>query len=107
MAFAYTGLNPEEMEGRITTVFERLVTTVTNDEEHIESTTNNGQSIIRIFHQPALMPIEQRRGSPLERRRSSGSFPTGTQPPVLINYSASTVPYFAARPQDKDSPSSN
>ena len=46
VAFAYTGLNPEEMEGRITTVFERLVTTVTNDVEHIESTTINGQAIV-------------------------------------------------------------
>src|ERR1700693_5937924 len=67
VAFAYTGLNPEEMEGRITTVFERFVTTVTNDVEHIESTAINGQAIVRLFLQP------------------------GTQPPVLI-ISASTVP---------------
>src|SRR5260370_17502996 len=51
VAFAYTGLNPEEMEGRITTVFERLVTTFTNDVEHIESTTFNAQAIFSIsFH---------------------------------------------------------
>ncbi len=31
---------------------ERLVTTVTNDVEQIESTTINGQAIVRIFFQP-------------------------------------------------------
>src|SRR5882757_7649254 len=92
VAFAYTGLNPEEMEGRITTVFERLVTTVTNDVEHIESTTINGQAIVRIFFQP---------GANVDRATAqitAGSqtvlrfLPPGSQPPVMINYNASTVP---------------
>jgi len=92
VAFVYTGLNPEEMEGRITTVFERLVTTVTNDVEHIESTTINGQAIVRIFFQP---------GANVDRATAqitAGSqtvlrfLPPGSQPPVMINYSASTVP---------------
>ena len=52
VAWQFTGLNPEEMEGRITTVFERVVTTVVNDVEHVESTTINGQAIVRIFLQP-------------------------------------------------------
>ena len=34
----YTGLNAEEMEGRITSVYERVLTTLVNDIEHIEST---------------------------------------------------------------------
>jgi multidrug efflux pump subunit AcrB len=92
VAFAYTGLNPEEMEGRITTVFERIVTTVVNDVEHIESTTINGQAIVRVFLQP---------GANVDRATAqitAGSqtilrfLPPGTQPPVMINYSASTVP---------------
>src|ERR1700731_1178009 len=92
VAFSYTGLNPEEMEGRITTVFERLVTTVTNDVEHIESTTINGQAIIRIFFQP---------GANVDRATAqitAGSqtilrfLPPGAQPPLILNYSASTVP---------------
>src|SRR5258708_9758497 len=92
VAFAYTGLNPEEMEGRITTVFERLVTTVTNDVEHIESTTINGQAIVRIFFQP---------GANVDRATAqitAGSqtvlrfLPPGSQPPLIINYNSSTVP---------------
>src|SRR5260370_7841303 len=92
VAFSYTGLNPEEMEGRITTVFERVVTTVVNDVEHVESTTINGQAIVRVFLQP---------GANVDRATAqitAGSqtvlrfLPPGAQPPLIINYSASTVP---------------
>src|ERR1700691_3381475 len=48
----YTGLNPEEFEGRITSVYERVLTTLVNDVEHIESTTLNGTSVVRVFLQP-------------------------------------------------------
>ena len=52
VAWNYTGLNPEEMEGRITTVFERTLTTTVDNIEHIESTTINGIAIIKVFLQP-------------------------------------------------------
>jgi multidrug efflux pump subunit AcrB len=39
VGWTYTGLNPEEMEGRITTVFERSLTTLVDNIQHIESTT--------------------------------------------------------------------
>src|SRR5204863_1934983 len=92
VAFSYTGLNPEEMEGRITTVFERVLTTVVSDVEHIESTTVNGQAIVRVFLQP---------GANVDRATAqitAGSqtilrfLPPGTQPPLMLNYSAGTVP---------------
>src|SRR4026207_2197259 len=51
-ACQFTGLNPEEMEGRITTGHERGLTTAVDNIEHIESTTVSGQSIIRIYLQP-------------------------------------------------------
>src|SRR5207253_5606195 len=74
------------------TVFERVVTTVVNDVEHVESTTVNGQAIVRIFLQP---------GANVDRATAqitAGSqtvlrfLPPGAQPPLIINYSASTVP---------------
>src|SRR5580658_6256230 len=52
VSWQYTGLNPEEMEGRITSVDERVLTTLVDNIEHLESTTYNGRSIIRIFLQP-------------------------------------------------------
>ena len=52
VAWEYTGLNPQEMEGRFTTVHERALTTTVDNIEHLESTTLNGRSITKIFLQP-------------------------------------------------------
>jgi len=52
VAWQFTGLNPEEMEGRITTQYERVLTTTVDNIEHIESTTVNGQAMVKIFLQP-------------------------------------------------------
>src|ERR1700739_4300775 len=52
VAWTYTGLGPEEMEGRITTVYERVLTTLVDNIEHIESTTVNGTAIVKIYLQP-------------------------------------------------------
>src|SRR5271155_1927549 len=52
VAWTYTGLNPEEMEGRVTTVYERVLTTLVDNIEHIESTTVNGTAIVKIYLQP-------------------------------------------------------
>src|SRR5208337_5437275 len=50
--WTYTGLQPQEMERRITTGVERGITTLVNDVEHIESQSLNGIAIIKIFFQP-------------------------------------------------------
>src|SRR6266849_3605180 len=52
VAWTFTGLNPEEMEGRVTTQYERILTTTVDNIEHIESTTVNGQAMVKIFLQP-------------------------------------------------------
>ena len=52
VAWTYTGLNPEEMEGRMTTPYERALTTLVDNIEHIESTTINGASVVKLFLQP-------------------------------------------------------
>src|SRR6201992_847107 len=52
VSWTYTGLSPEEMEGRITTVYERVLTTTVDNIQHIESTTVNGTAIVKVFLQP-------------------------------------------------------
>ena len=52
IAWTFTGLNPVETEGRITTVFERSLTTTVDNIEHIESTTVNGTAIVKVYLQP-------------------------------------------------------
>ena len=53
-AFNYTGLNAQEMEERITSIYERILTTTVNDVEHIESQSINGRAIIKVFFQPEV-----------------------------------------------------
>src|SRR5580700_5048889 len=52
VAWNYTGLGPEELEGRITTPFEKVVTTLVDNVQHIESTSYNGVDVVKIFLQP-------------------------------------------------------
>src|SRR5262249_21258316 len=50
--FQYAGLEPEQFEGRMTTTYERVLTALVDNIEHIESTTYNGSAVIKIFLQP-------------------------------------------------------
>src|SRR5450432_1991954 len=52
LLWTYTGLNAEEMEERVTWVSERVLTTVVNDVDHIESQSVNGIGIIKVFFHP-------------------------------------------------------
>src|SRR5205823_10516141 len=52
VVFNYSGLAPEEMEKRMVNNYERFLTTVVNDIEHIESQPLTGCSFIKIFVQP-------------------------------------------------------
>src|SRR2546422_5551833 len=45
--WTYTGLPPQEMEGRITSMFERAVTTTVSGIEHIESQSLSGTAVVK------------------------------------------------------------
>jgi len=92
IAWQFTGLNPEEMEGRITTQYERVLTTTVDNIEHIESTTVNGQSMIKIFLQPNARLDTANAQVTAISQTILRQLPAGVQPPLIINYSASTVP---------------
>ncbi len=92
VAWQFTGLNPEEMEGRITTQYERILTTTVDNIEHIESTTVNGQSMVKIYLQPNARLDTANAQVTAVSQTILRQLPAGTQPPLIINYSASTVP---------------
>ena len=92
VSWTYTGLNPEEMEGRITTVYERVLTTLVDNIEHIESTTVNGTSVVKIFLQPNASLDTANAQVTAASQTILRQLPAGTQPPLIINYSASSVP---------------
>ena len=92
VAWQYTGLNPEEMEGRLTSVYERTLTTTVDNIEHIESTTVNGQAIVKIFLQPGASLDTANAQVTAISQTVLRQLPPGTLPPLVINYSASSVP---------------
>jgi multidrug efflux pump subunit AcrB len=92
VSWQYTGLNPEEMEGRITTVYERVLTTLVDNIEHIESTTVNGVAMIKIFLQPGASVDTANAQVTGASQTILRQLPPGTQPPLILNFSASSVP---------------
>jgi multidrug efflux pump subunit AcrB len=92
VAWTYTGLNPEETEGRITTVYERVLTTTVDNIEHIESTTVNGTAIVKIFMQPNASIDRANAQVTAVSQTILRQLPPGSLPPLILNYSASTVP---------------
>src|SRR5579872_242542 len=92
VGWSFNGLNPEEMEGRITSVYERVLTTLVDNIEHIESTTYSGIAIVRVFLQPGASLDTANAQVTAASQTILRSLPPGTQPPLILNYSASSVP---------------
>src|SRR6267154_2031046 len=88
----YTGLQPDQMAGRITTQFERTLTTTVNDIEHIEATSYNGLSVTKVFFQPNVdIRIANAQVTAVSQTLLK-QMPAGATPPLILNYNASTVP---------------
>lgn len=92
VAWQYKGLPPREMAGRVTTAFERVLTTTVNNIEHIEANSYNGTGIVKIFFQPDVDINLANAQVTAVAQTIVKRMPPGAQPPLIINYSASTVP---------------
>ena len=92
VAYQYTGMNPQELEGRLTSPYEKVLTTLVDNIEHIESTTYNGAAVIKIFLQPGAHLDTANAQVVAASNLAVRQLPPGTQPPEIINYSASSVP---------------
>jgi len=92
VSWQYAGLSPSEMEGRITTVYERLLTTTVDNIEHIESTTINGTAVVKIYLQPNASIDRANAQVTAISQTVLRQMPAGVLPPLVINYSASAVP---------------
>jgi CzcA family heavy metal efflux pump len=92
VAWQFTGMNPEELEGRLTSVYERILTAVVDNIEHIESTTVNGQAIVKIYLHPGASLDTANAQVTAGSQTILRQLPPGTLPPLIINYSASSVP---------------
>ena len=92
VAYQYGGMAPDEMAGRITGQIERYATTIINDIEHVESQTYPGSTVIKMFFQPGVDINLAMAQATAFGQISLKQMPPGTQPPLILKYSASSVP---------------
>ncbi|RRA48448.1 efflux RND transporter permease subunit [Acidipila sp. EB88] len=92
MIWQYTGLSPEQMSSRIVLLSERTLTTTVNDIEHVESQSLNGIGIIKIFFQPNVNIADANAQVTAIAQTQLRQLPAGTTPPLILQYSASSVP---------------
>jgi len=88
----YGGLPPEDMEKRITNGFERFLTTIVSDIDHVESQTLTGNSIIKIYLQPGADVPQAIAQTTAISQTAIRSMPPGAIPPLILRYSATSVP---------------
>ena len=92
VAWQYAGLAPGEMAGRIITPYERILSTTVNDIEHIESQSLPGVGVVKIFLQPGTDTRTATAQVTSVSQSVLRQLPPGVTPPLILNYSASTVP---------------
>jgi len=90
--WSYNGFTAQQMGDRIVSITERNLTTVVDNIERIESQSLSGISVVKVFLQPGAnmeRAIAQITASSQTQLRQ---LPQGTTPPLIIAYSASSVP---------------
>src|ERR1700744_3991795 len=92
VAWQYTGLSADDMGARVMFPFERMVSTLVSDVEHMESNSIAGTGIERIFSQPGVDIRTATAQVTAGSQTIVKNMPAGMTPPIMINYNASTVP---------------
>ncbi|HET9620696.1 MAG TPA: efflux RND transporter permease subunit [Kofleriaceae bacterium] len=88
----YGGLQPDEMEKRITNNFERFLTTVVSNIDHVESQTLTGIAIVKVYLQPGANVAAAIATTTSVAQSAVRSMPPGAVPPLILQYSATSVP---------------
>jgi CzcA family heavy metal efflux pump len=102
--WSYNGLPAESLAQRITQTHERAITTTVNDIEHIESQSLSGIGIVKVYFQPnvnidlAISQITAVSQSVIK------NMPPGVQSPLIIKYTASSIPVLQIGIASKDLP---
>jgi multidrug efflux pump subunit AcrB len=92
VAWQYQGMPPDQMAGRIVTPYERALTTTVNDIEHIEASSYTTFGIVKIFFHPTANIATANAQVTAISQTLLKQLPPGATPPLIVNYSASTVP---------------
>ena len=89
--WSYTGLSPDDMSGRIISIYERILSTTVNDIEHIESQSLPGTGVVKIYFQPTVdISAAQAQVTSISQTILK-QLPPGVTPPIILVYNASSV----------------
>jgi multidrug efflux pump subunit AcrB len=89
--WSYTGLPADQIAQRLVYSEERALTTTVDNIEHIESTSYDSFGVIKVFFQPTVNPSTAVAQLTAVSQTILKQLPPGTTPPLIIQYSASTV----------------
>src|SRR6201987_1504120 len=92
VVWQFTGLQPDQMAGRISTPFQRALTTTVNDIEHIEANSYTGFGIIKIFFHPTVDINMANAQVTAISQTLLKQMPPGATSPLILIYIDSTVP---------------
>ena len=92
VVWTYTGISPQDMENRVILVAERLITTTVTGIEHMESQSMSGVGVIKIFFHPSAKIEEALAEVTGIQQTVLRNLPPGINPPLIVRYSASSVP---------------
>ena len=90
--WTYNGLVPEDMADRIVSITERALTTTVGNIEHIESQSLYGIAVVKVFLQPNASIEQGIAQITAVSQTQLKQLPVGTTPPLILAYSASSVP---------------
>src|SRR5438874_6708407 len=88
----FNGLVPQNMSDRIVSVTERALTTTVDNIEHVESQSLYGVAVVKVFLQPTADIQRGIAQITAVSQTQLRQLPTGTTPPLILAYSASSVP---------------
>jgi multidrug efflux pump subunit AcrB len=88
----YAGLVPKDMNDRIISITERSLTTTVDNIEHIESQSLYGVAVVKVFLQPTASVERGIAQITAISQTQLRQLPAGTTPPLILAYSASSVP---------------
>src|SRR6202049_664018 len=90
--WTYNGLVPEDMADRIVSITARALTTTVDNIEHIESQSLYGIAVVKVFLQPTASIQQGIAQITAVSQTQLKQLPIGTTPPLILAYSASSVP---------------
>ena len=92
IVWQYTGLSAVDMANRIITITERTLTTTVDNIDHLESQSLDGVGVVKVYFQPTVTLATAIAQITAVSQTQLRQLPQGTTPPLIITYTASSVP---------------